>query len=72
MYQSKSFASENSRNRLSNTKRTELIFNAYVLFHAQKSYIEPFKTEILIKCLEHIEVEVNQLYPTCHLRGSHD
>jgi hypothetical protein len=72
MYQSKSCVSEHSRDRLSNTKRTELIFNAFVLSHAQKSYTEPFKPEILIKCLEHIEAEVNQIYPTSDLRGSHD
>ena len=72
MNQSKSLVNESHWHGLSNSKRTELIFNAFVMYHAQQSYTEPFLTESLIKCLERIETEVNELYPAGKLRGRND
>lgn len=56
---------------LKNAKRTELIFNAYILFQSRQSYSEPFKPELLVKWLEVIEAEINRAYPLDELRGHH-
>ena len=61
---------QNDHHPISNAKRTELIFNAYVLFQSRQPYAEPFRPELLIKWLNVIEAEVNQAHSAVGLGGN--